>query len=200
MTLIRQLPAITLSLVILSPSLPIFAADFYEQQQQNEAMLKRQVELQKKMERDRYFRQVENKAMDGAINMVSAPLEIPKNIINVYNYPENYQEGNLIYGAIGGVIKGTFDMTGRIITGAFDIVSAPIPTKTVIQPKYIWDDFDKSNSYGQIYRLVDNPKIEPYVAPPPIAVTQVPTQDPMQDYDNQVNQKLDMMFQDRMRK
>ncbi len=203
MTSIRQLSLIPLSLALFLAQLPVFAADYYEQQQQNEQLLKRQVELQKKMEHDRYVRQVGDKALLGATNLVSAPLEIPKNIVNVYNYPENYKDANLIYGVVGGVIRGTFDAAGRIFTGAFDLVTAPLPTKPVIQPKYIWDDFDKTNSYGQIFRLNDNPKIEPYIAPParPVAaVESAPIDDHVEDYSQQTNQNLDTMFKDKMLK
>ncbi len=201
MTSIRSLSLISLSLALLTAQMPVFAADYYEQQQQNEQLLKRQVELQKKMEHDRYVRQVGDKALLGAANLASAPLEIPKNIINVYNYPENYQDGNIIYGAVGGVIKGTFEAAGRIFTGAFDLVTAPLPTKPVIQPKYIWDDFDKTNSYGPIFRLVDNPPIEPYVAPAPSPVVQSePIDDNVEEYSQQTNQNLDTMFKDKMMK
>ncbi len=201
MTSIRQITLISIIPVLVLTHLPANAVDYYEQQQQNEQLLKRQVELQKKMEHDRYVRQVGDKALLGAANLASAPLEIPKNIINVYNYPENYQDANLIYGVVGGVIKGTFDAAGRIFTGAFDVVTAPLPTKPVIQPKYIWDDFDKSNSYGQIFRLVDNPKIEPYVAPAPRPVAQIePVEDHVDDYSQQTNENLDTMFKDKMMK
>ncbi|MBK8814606.1 MAG: exosortase system-associated protein, TIGR04073 family [Methylococcaceae bacterium] len=201
MTSIRSLSLISLSLAFLTAQTTVFAADYYEQQQQNEQLLKRQVELQKKMEHDRYVRQVGDKALLGAANLASAPLEIPKNIINVYNYPENYQDANLIYGAVGGVIKGTFEAAGRIFTGAFDLVTAPLPTKPVIQPKYMWDDFDKTNSYGPIFRLVDNPPIEPYVAPAPRPVVQnEPIDDHVEEYSQQTNENLDTMFKDKMMK
>lgn len=201
MTSIRQIALISIIPALFLTYLPVNAADYYEQQQQNEQLLKRQVELQKKMEHDRYLRQVGDKALLGTANLASAPLEIPKNIVNVYNYPENYKDANLIYGVVGGVIKGTFDAAGRIFTGAFDVVTAPLPTKPVIQPKYIWDDFDKSNSYGQIFRLVDNPKIEPYVTPPPRPVAQVePVDDHVDEYSQQTNENLDTMFKDKMMK
>jgi putative exosortase-associated protein (TIGR04073 family) len=201
MTSIRSLSLISLSLALLIAQMPVFAADYYEQQQQNEQLLKRQVELQKKMEHDRYVRQVGDKALLGATNLASAPLEIPKNIVNVYNYPENYQDGNLIYGVVGGVIRGTFDAAGRIFTGAFDLVTAPLPTKPVIQPKYMWDDFDKTNSYGPIFRLVENPPIEPYVAPEPRpAVQNEPIDDHVEEYSQQTNENLDTMFKDKMMK
>jgi putative exosortase-associated protein (TIGR04073 family) len=201
MTSIRQISLPTLFISLLLTQNQVFADDYYQQQLQNEQLLKRQVEMQKKMERARYKRQVGDKALRGAINMVSAPLEIPKNIINTYNLPENYKEGNLIFGVIGGVIKGTFEAAGRIFTGAADIITAPVPTKAVIHPKYVYDDFDRTNAYGQIARLVENPKIEPYVEPAPRpAVVSAPIQDNVGEYSQQTNQNLDSMFKDKMSK
>ena len=198
MATIRKLLMTGLFSAALCASPAILAADdFYQRQQQYEQMLKRQVELQKEMESARYRRQVGDKALLGFANMATGPLEVPKNIVNVYNYPENYQEANLIYGVVGGVIKGTFDAAGRIISGAFDVVTAPLPTKQVVSPRYVWDDFDKSNSYGQIFRLVDNPKVEPYIPPPPVATVEP---EPVQTYSDDVNKQLDTMFQKEMMK
>lgn len=209
----RQFTLATLFGALLLAQMPVFALDYYQQQLQNEKLLKRQLELQKKMEQDRYVRQVGDKALNGFTNIVTGPLELPKSVINQVNY--NYGDGNnrfqnsyntdpdnnIVYGVIGGVISGALNATGRIMTGVTDLVTAPLPTKQIVQPKYIWDDFDKTNSYGQVFRLVDNPKIEPYVAPPPRPVAVVePIDDRAEQYTQQTNQVLDNYFQQEMRK
>jgi putative exosortase-associated protein (TIGR04073 family) len=177
--------------------MPVFAEDYYQQQLQNEQLLKRQLELQKKMEHERYRRQVGEKALNGFTNMTTAPLEIPKNIINIANEPDS----NVFYGVFGGIIRGSLDTAGRILNGANDLVTAPLPTKPVVHPYYVWDDFDKTNSYGQFYRLVDNPKIEPYVAPAPRPVAVVaPVQDQTDQYYQDTNRNLDTMFRQEMMK
>jgi len=203
MNFFRQVTLAALFMVLLSAYTPVFAVDdYYQQQLQNEQLLKRQLDLQKKMERDRYIRQVGDKALSGAANIISSPLEVPKSIINIYNYPENYQDGNIIYGFVGGLLRGALDGTGRIITGTFDLVTAPLPTKPAMYPKYVWDDFDKTDTYGQVFRLVDNPKIEPYVAPPPrpAVVQNTPIEDHTEEYRQEINQNLDTMFKDKMMK
>jgi hypothetical protein len=192
---------------------PAFAVDYYQQQLQNEQLLKRQLELQKKMEHDRYVRQVGDKALNGFANVVTGPLELPKSIINQVNY--NYSGGNnysynntftpddnIVYGVIGGVISGALNATGRIMTGVTDLVTAPLPTKPIVQPRYVWDDFDKTNSYGQVFRLVDNPKIEPYIAPEPrpVAVQSPPVYDQTEQYTQETNKNLDTMFRKEMMK
>ncbi len=197
MTSFRRFTLTALFLVLLLAQPPVFAEDYYQQQLQNEQLLKRQLELQKKMEHDRYRRQVGEKALNGFTNMATAPLEIPKNIINIANEPDS----NVFYGLFGGIIRGSLDTAGRVLNGANDLVTAPLPTKPVVQPYYIWDDFDKTNSYGKFYRLVDNPKIEPYVAPTPrpVAVTP-PVEDRTEQYSQQTNQNLDTMFRQEMMK
>ena len=197
MTLFRKLTLAALPIVLLLTQLPVFAQDYYQQQLQNEQLLKRQLELQKKMEHQRYRRQVGEKALNGFTNMTTAPLEIPKNIINIANEPDS----NVFYGVFGGIIRGSLDTAGRILNGANDLVTAPLPTKPVVHPYYVWDDFDKTNSYGQFYRLVDNPKIEPYVAPAPRPVAVVaPVQDQTDQYYQDTNRNLDTMFRQEMMK
>jgi putative exosortase-associated protein (TIGR04073 family) len=215
MTSSRQFTLTALFMALLLAQMPVFAAaDYYQQQLQNEQMLKRQLELQKKMEQDRYVRQVGDKALNGITNVVTGPLEMPKSIINQVNYdysgsygndyntnPNFNPDNNIVYGVIGGVISGALNATGRIMTGVTDLVTAPLPTKKIVYPKYVWDDFDKTNSYGQVFRLVDNPPIEPYIAPPPRPAPVIqPVNDRTEQYSQQTNQNLDTMFQKEMMK
>jgi hypothetical protein len=215
MTSFRQFTLATLFMVLLLAQMPVFAVDYYQQQLQNEQLLKRQLELQKKMEHDRYVRQVGDKALNGFTNVITGPLEMPKSIINQINYNygnsgnnmdsynnSNNPDNNIVYGVIGGVISGTLNATGRIMTGVTDLVTAPLPTKPIVQPRYVWDDFDKTNSYGQVFRLVDNPKIEPYIAPEPrpVTVQSPPVYDLSDQYTQETNKNLDTMFRKEMMK
>ncbi|ESS73315.1 hypothetical protein MGMO_26c00270 [Methyloglobulus morosus KoM1] len=199
MTSFRQYTLATLFLLLLSVQMPVFAEDYYQQQLQNEQLLNHELKRQNQVRHKSYGRLVADKSLNGLANMASAPLEIPKNIINISNEPDS----NVFYGLFGGIIRGSLDTAGRILNGANDLVTAPLPTKPVVQPKYIWDDFDQTNSYGQFYRLVDNPKIEPYVAPTPpprpVAVVQ-PIDDRTEQYSQQTNQNLDTYFKQEMQK
>jgi hypothetical protein len=213
MTPFRQITIVTLFLTLLLAQNSAFAVDdYYQQQLQNERLLERQQrQQQKQMESDRYRRQVGDKALNGVANIFTGPLELPKSIINQVNY--NYSGGNsnysnqfdpdnnIVYGIFGGIISGALNATGRIMTGVTDLVTAPLPTKPIIQPRYIWDDFDKTNTYGQVFRLVDNPKIEPYVAPAPRPVAAIsPVEDQTEQYSQQTNRNLDTMFRKEMQK
>jgi putative exosortase-associated protein (TIGR04073 family) len=94
-----------------------------------------------------YGSRVGDKALNGVANIFTAILEIPKSIVNTTN------ESNLFYGVIGGVIKGSVNAAGRFMTGVTDLATAPLPTKKIVLPAYIWDDFETSTTYGDIFRI-----------------------------------------------
>lgn len=94
-----------------------------------------------------YSTQVQTKAENGIVNITSAPLEIPKNIINTTN------ESNIIFGFVGGTLKGVINTIGRVLTGTADLVTAPLPTQPVTDPNHVWDDFDQDTTYGDLFRL-----------------------------------------------
>ncbi|MCK5191247.1 MAG: exosortase system-associated protein, TIGR04073 family, partial [Methylococcales bacterium] len=79
-----------------------------------------------------YGSKVGNKALNGFSNMATGVLEIPKNIINVSN------ESNVIWGILGGSIKGVLNTVGRLATGIADLITAPLPTKPIVYPAYVW--------------------------------------------------------------
>lgn len=89
------------------------------------------------------------KVVNGLANIATSSLEIPKNIIIVNN------QSNVIYGFIGGTLKGLLNMGGRIGVGVLDLVSAPIPTQPIVHPLYVWDNFDAETTYGRAFRLTD---------------------------------------------
>ena len=100
-------------------------------------------------EQQGYGSQVGNKALNGFTNMTTAVLEIPKNIINTTN------DSNVAYGFVGGLAKGILNTVGRMMAGLTDFVTAPLLTKPIVQPVYIWDDFDVDSTYDEVFRLQD---------------------------------------------
>jgi putative exosortase-associated protein (TIGR04073 family) len=98
-------------------------------------------------EQQSYGSQVGNKALNGFANITTAVLEIPKNIINTTN------DSNFAYGIAGGLGKGILNTVGRIVTGITDLITAPLPTKPIAYPLYVWDDFDEDTTYGEVFRL-----------------------------------------------
>jgi len=149
-----------------------------------------------------YGSKVGNKALNSFANMTTGILEIPKNIINTTN------KSNVFYGIAGGTFKGIFNMAGRLGVGIADLVTIPLPTKPVTYPLYVWDDFDVDTSFGPVFRLDPSQEEEPPVqAPIPQPVAAVPVVAPKPEpidnsklYNQETNQKLDQMFNKRMKK
>lgn len=151
-----------------------------------------------------YGEKVANKALNGFANLVTSPLEIPKNIINTMN------QSNFFYGLFGGIIKGLVNTAGRMGVGIADLVTFPLPTKPIAYPMYIWDDFDVDTTYGEVFRLnkttpkTDQPvAAKPVTQPIPAAVATPPKAtvvDPSTQYNQDTNRKLDTLFKKEMQK
>ncbi|MCK4843150.1 MAG: exosortase system-associated protein, TIGR04073 family [Methylococcales bacterium] len=93
-----------------------------------------------------YIAKTSTKALHGLLNLATAPLEIPKNIVNTTN------DSNLIYGLTAGFFKGVLNMFGRTGVGFLDLTTAALPTKEIVYPAIIWDDWDADTQYGKILR------------------------------------------------
>jgi len=84
---------------------------------------------------------------NGIANVVTGIAEIPKTIMIA-----NRQEG-VAYAATAGVVTGLVHMLGRTLSGAYDLGTFIIPTKPIVTPDYIWQDFDKETSYRSTWQL-----------------------------------------------
>jgi putative exosortase-associated protein (TIGR04073 family) len=149
-----------------------------------------------------YGSKVGNKALNAFANLATAPLEIPKNMINTSN------KSNVFYGIVGGLFKGLVHTAGRLGVGIADLITIPLPTKPIAQPAYIWDDFDVDTTYGPAFRLDNTQEIEQHVVeapvPAPVATTVVAPRPAAIDnsklYNQEANQKLDTFFKKEMKK
>ncbi|WP_394754131.1 exosortase system-associated protein, TIGR04073 family [Crenothrix sp.] len=177
---------------------PVIWADYAQQQLQNEQLLKHEIERQKHFRQQQYKRQVEKKAINGFANITTGFLEVPKNMINL----TNEEDSNIVYGVIGGGVKGIIDAVGRMTVGTFDLLTAPLPTKQVVYPKYVWDDFDKSNTYDKVFRLDESYKTAaPIIQPVAIVKPRLPVIEDADQYSREeANRRLDTIFENEMRK
>ncbi len=112
-------------------------------------------------EEESYGDTVGRKALNGFANLTTSALEIPKNIINTTN------QSNVAYGFIGGGAKGILNTVGRMMVGLTDLITAPLPTKPFIYPQYVWDDFDADTTYGEVFRLENDPNAKTYQSQDP---------------------------------
>lgn len=88
----------------------------------------------------------DNRCVAGFTNLAGGWLELPKNVVNVTN-----KSDFIIYGLFGGLFKGTIDTIGRTGGGLLDLLACPFNVEPVIQPGYIWNDFQKDTSYGRVF-------------------------------------------------
>jgi putative exosortase-associated protein (TIGR04073 family) len=150
-----------------------------------------------------YGQKVQAKALRSVTNLTTGILEFPKNIINTTN------ASNIFYGLVGGGFKGAVNMIGRTGAGVLDLITIPLPTKPIISPDPIWQDFDIDTSYGPIFRLDQNPPLavqataEPALPPPTPVVIKTPAPAPIDRsrlYNENTNQNLDKVFKHKMMK
>lgn len=90
---------------------------------------------------------IKTKAAVSFTNFATAGLEVPKNIIKTTN------ESNLLFGVTGGLLKGFLHMFGRMGASFTDIMTLPLPTKPILEPAYIWDDFNADTTYHPIFEI-----------------------------------------------
>lgn len=88
-----------------------------------------------------YAAKVGEKLGNGVANVVTGVVEIPKTMMVTGN------EKGVAYGMTSGFFIGIVHMFGRTLSGAVDIVTFVVPTTPMVEPAYIWDDFDKETSY-----------------------------------------------------
>ncbi len=89
-----------------------------------------------------YLDDVSHKLTRGFSNLFTGLGEVPKDMVNAS------EKTNPVVGSVGGLMLGTLDTLGRTASGVFDVVTSPIPTKSMVQPEYVWNDFNKSTSYN----------------------------------------------------
>lgn len=88
-----------------------------------------------------YLGKAGGKLGNGIANTVGGFMEIPKTVIIV-----NRSEGP-VYGMTVGLMAGVLHTLGRTIYGVVDMATFMIPTKPLIDPDYIWNDFDRITTY-----------------------------------------------------
>ncbi len=84
---------------------------------------------------------LEQKLGAGLINAATGWMEIVKTPVDI-----SKKEG-LGMGLTVGLAKGLFNVVGRTFWGVFDVVTFILPTKPMVEPHMIWQDFDKETRY-----------------------------------------------------
>ena len=83
------------------------------------------------------------KLLRGTVNLVTAPLEVPKQT-RIYWKKGAEKTDHILVWILSGFIKGSVNTFGRIGSGAWDVVtfpfSMPKDNKPLFEPDYVFDD------------------------------------------------------------
>ena len=90
---------------------------------------------------DNYFVNSGQKFASGITNAATGFVELPKNIILTS------QQENPLYGVTLGAAKGLLHTVGRSLIGILDAATFIIPSKTQLNPPYVWQDLSTESSY-----------------------------------------------------
>ncbi len=88
-----------------------------------------------------YLDKVGGKLENGIANAVGGFIEIPKTVIIMS------RNDGPVYGVTVGLLAGIVHALGRTVYGAVDMATFMIPTKPLVDPDYIWNDFDRMTTY-----------------------------------------------------
>lgn len=77
----------------------------------------------------------------GVANAVTGFVEIPKTMMVTGN------RRGATYGMTAGFFIGIFHAVGRSLTGALDIATFFVPTTPIVNPAYVWEDFNRETTY-----------------------------------------------------
>ena len=91
---------------------------------------------------DSYPANVLGKLTNGVANVTFGVVEIPKTIFITS------QSQGPAYGAPAGILMGMMQMVG-----VFDVATFIVPTKPLVTPVYIWNDFCTETSYSSDLQL-----------------------------------------------
>ena len=83
----------------------------------------------------------------GVINVVTAPVEIPKNMKAEYKTADEGKTGSKVVSTVGGAVKGMAYMGGRLGSGLWDMITfaqaVPKDYKPLMTPEYVCEDCSK---------------------------------------------------------
>ncbi len=92
-----------------------------------------------------YPAKIGGKFLIGMMNATTGMVEIPKTMMTT-----SASDG-LGLGLSLGFVKGMTNMLGRSLLGMMDVISFPIPTKPLVNPPVVFQDFDQETTYGEAW-------------------------------------------------
>lgn len=117
-----------------------------------------------------YQNRASRKLGRGLTNVVSAPLEIPNQMVDMAAEGDNNME--YAAGYVGGLFVGAGYTVGRLLSGSFDLITTPIsyPTVNGMDPEMVHSDFfdavlDGKGRFAQPRPVATLAEVSPETAP-----------------------------------
>ena len=85
----------------------------------------------------------------GVTNAALGVVEIPRTL-----YAASARDG-LASGLTLGFFKGIANMLGRSVLGMSDMLTFMVPTKPMVKPSLVWQDFGQETAYSNRWELYD---------------------------------------------
>jgi putative exosortase-associated protein (TIGR04073 family) len=82
-----------------------------------------------------------SKVSQGAANIVTGFIEIPKNVVNISH------DQNIFVGITWGTLRGVTQAASRTLMGGIELITSPIATEELISPAYVWERFSEDSRY-----------------------------------------------------
>ena len=98
---------------------------------------------------EKYPVSLEQKLGAGLINTATGWVELIKTPIAIS------KKDGLGMGLTVGLAKGIVNTVGRTFWGVFDVVTFILPTKPMVEPHVIWQDFDTETSYNKKFEIYE---------------------------------------------
>ncbi len=83
----------------------------------------------------------------GIANVVTGPMEVPRTMMIT---TRNRGAG---YGMTAGFMTGIVHMLGRTLSGALDLATFMIPTRTIVKPDLVWKNMHTETSYDPNFQM-----------------------------------------------
>ena len=94
-----------------------------------------------------YPAKIGEKLGTGIANVATGALEIPKTVTLT-----SRTQGPA-YGLTAGFMTGIVHMLGRTMSGALDLATFMIPTRSIVKPDLVWKNFDKETTYNPNWQM-----------------------------------------------
>lgn len=94
-----------------------------------------------------YLSRASGKFGTGILNVATGIIELPKGM-----YIESNAHG-VPTGIPVGFFKGLFQMLGRTGMGAVELATFYIPTKPMVNPPLVWENFNKDTTYNTNWEM-----------------------------------------------